>query len=49
MLPLHYRRRYCLWARDNVCVQAPRAPVITSMLFSLVSKGYGSGFQTPAT
>ena len=49
MLPLHYGRRYCLWARDNVCVQAPRAPVITSMLFSLVSKGYGSGFQTPAT
>ena len=29
--------------------EAPRAPVITSMLCGLVRKGYGSGFRTPAT
>ena len=32
---------------DRHRCEAPRAPVITSMLFRLV--GYGSGFQTPAT
>ena len=72
MLPLHYRRPYWLWARDNVCVQAclsgpsaltpstlylsvhavpftPSTLYFFTPLFSLVSKGYGSGFQTPAT
>ena len=39
MLPLHYRRHYCLWARDNVCVQAclsgpsaPRCEIATSTI-----------------
>ena len=34
---------------DRHRCEAPRAPVITSMLCSRVRKGYGSGFQTPAT